>query len=115
MNASAETVYIIEDDRDARAEAKKAGGGKAYSMMVRLRIPGGNPLVSPVLNPGSSCSRHFIYQRYRDGFRITLNRLHSCAKLSEKSAQKLLFLQAIWPHISPRRGALMPLRNWNER
>lgn len=30
-----------QDDRDARAAAKKAGGGKAYSMMVRLRIPGG--------------------------------------------------------------------------
>ena len=30
-----------QDDRDARANAKKAGGGKAYSMMVRLRIPGG--------------------------------------------------------------------------
>ncbi len=30
-----------QDDRDARAELKKQGGGKAYSMMVRLRIPGG--------------------------------------------------------------------------
>lgn len=30
-----------QDDRDARATAKKEGGGKAYSMMVRLRIPGG--------------------------------------------------------------------------
>ncbi len=30
-----------QDDRDAREAAKKAGGGKAYSMMVRLRIPGG--------------------------------------------------------------------------
>ena len=30
-----------QDDRDARLAAKKAGGGKAYSMMVRLRIPGG--------------------------------------------------------------------------
>lgn len=30
-----------QDDRDARAAAKKTGGGKAYSMMVRLRIPGG--------------------------------------------------------------------------
>jgi sulfite reductase (ferredoxin) len=30
-----------QDDRDARAAAKKEGGGKAYSMMVRLRIPGG--------------------------------------------------------------------------
>lgn len=30
-----------QDDRDARSEAKKTGAGKAYSMMVRLRIPGG--------------------------------------------------------------------------
>ncbi len=30
-----------QDDRDARLEAKKAGGGKVYSMMVRCRIPGG--------------------------------------------------------------------------
>ena len=30
-----------QDDRDARLAAKKTGGGKAYSMMVRLRIPGG--------------------------------------------------------------------------
>jgi sulfite reductase (ferredoxin) len=30
-----------QDDRDARAAAKKTGAGKAYSMMVRLRIPGG--------------------------------------------------------------------------
>lgn len=30
-----------QDNRDERAAAKKSGGGKAYSMMVRLRIPGG--------------------------------------------------------------------------
>ena len=30
-----------QDDRDRRAELKKSGGGKAYSMMVRCRIPGG--------------------------------------------------------------------------
>ncbi|MCD0459477.1 NADPH-dependent assimilatory sulfite reductase hemoprotein subunit [Roseiconus lacunae] len=30
-----------QDDRDKRAELKKQGGGKAYSMMVRCRIPGG--------------------------------------------------------------------------
>ncbi|TWU41770.1 NADPH-dependent assimilatory sulfite reductase hemoprotein subunit [Novipirellula artificiosorum] len=30
-----------QDDRDARATAKKTGGGKEYSMMVRCRIPGG--------------------------------------------------------------------------
>lgn len=30
-----------QDDRDARTERKKAGLDKAYSMMVRLRIPGG--------------------------------------------------------------------------
>ena len=30
-----------QDDRDKRAELKKAGGGKAFSMMVRCRIPGG--------------------------------------------------------------------------
>ncbi|MEL6109306.1 MAG: NADPH-dependent assimilatory sulfite reductase hemoprotein subunit [Planctomycetota bacterium] len=35
-----------QDDRDRRAELKKAGGGKAYSMMVRCRIPGGR-ITSP--------------------------------------------------------------------
>lgn len=30
-----------QDDRDARVARKKEGLGKAYSMMVRLRIPGG--------------------------------------------------------------------------
>ena len=30
-----------QDDRDRRIEAKKAGLGKYYSMMLRLRIPGG--------------------------------------------------------------------------
>lgn len=30
-----------QDDRDARGAAKKEGGGKAFSMMVRNRIPGG--------------------------------------------------------------------------
>lgn len=30
-----------QDDRDARLARKKEGGGKAFSMMVRLRIPGG--------------------------------------------------------------------------
>jgi sulfite reductase (ferredoxin) len=30
-----------QDDRDDRKSAKQEGGGKAYSMMVRLRIPGG--------------------------------------------------------------------------
>lgn len=30
-----------QDDRDRRLELKKSGGGKAYSMMLRCRIPGG--------------------------------------------------------------------------
>jgi sulfite reductase (ferredoxin) len=30
-----------QDDRDQRLAAKKTGGGKSFSMMVRLRIPGG--------------------------------------------------------------------------
>ncbi len=30
-----------QDDRDVRAERKKTGGGKAYTMMIRCRIPGG--------------------------------------------------------------------------
>lgn len=30
-----------QDNRDDRAELKKTGGGKAYSMMIRCRIPGG--------------------------------------------------------------------------
>jgi len=30
-----------QDDRDLRIQAKKTGAGKAYQMMIRLRIPGG--------------------------------------------------------------------------
>ena len=30
-----------QDDRDLRMQLKKSGGGKAYQMMVRCRIPGG--------------------------------------------------------------------------
>ncbi|EMI54775.1 NADPH-dependent assimilatory sulfite reductase hemoprotein subunit [Rhodopirellula sallentina] len=30
-----------QDDRDLRVKLKKSGGGKAYSMMLRCRIPGG--------------------------------------------------------------------------
>lgn len=30
-----------QDDRDRRLELKKSGGGKAYMMMIRCRIPGG--------------------------------------------------------------------------
>ncbi len=30
-----------QDDRDMRIKLKKSGGGKAYSMMLRCRIPGG--------------------------------------------------------------------------
>jgi sulfite reductase (ferredoxin) len=30
-----------QDNRDSRASAKEEGGGKAFSMMLRCRIPGG--------------------------------------------------------------------------
>ncbi|MCC9602809.1 NADPH-dependent assimilatory sulfite reductase hemoprotein subunit [Stieleria sp. JC731] len=38
-----------QDDRDKRAELKKQGGGKAFSMMVRCRIPGGRITSSQML------------------------------------------------------------------
>ncbi len=38
-----------QDDRDKRAELKKAGGGKAFAMMVRCRIPGGRITSSQML------------------------------------------------------------------
>lgn len=46
-----------QDDRDTRLAAKKAGGGKAYSMMVRLRIPGGRIESKQMLSMLDLCER----------------------------------------------------------
>jgi sulfite reductase (ferredoxin) len=44
-----------QDDRDGRASAKSGGGGKAYSMMVRLRIPGGRITASQFVSMLDMC------------------------------------------------------------
>ncbi len=44
-----------QDDRDARADAKKAGGDKAFSMMVRCRIPGGRITTDQLLGHLDMC------------------------------------------------------------
>lgn len=44
-----------QDDRDLRLAAKKTGGGKAYSMMVRLRIPGGRITSDQMLSMLDMC------------------------------------------------------------
>ena len=44
-----------QDDRDLRTERKKAGLDKAYSMMVRLRIPGGRITSDQFLSMLDSC------------------------------------------------------------
>ncbi|TWU59136.1 Sulfite reductase [NADPH] hemoprotein beta-component [Rubripirellula tenax] len=44
-----------QDDRDARGAAKKEGGGKAYSMMLRLRIPGGRITSDQFLSMLDAC------------------------------------------------------------
>ena len=44
-----------QDDRDKRAELKKAGGGKAFAMMVRCRIPGGRITSSQMLSMLEMC------------------------------------------------------------
>ncbi|MCP4942629.1 MAG: NADPH-dependent assimilatory sulfite reductase hemoprotein subunit [Planctomycetaceae bacterium] len=46
-----------QDDRDARLTAKKTGSGKAYSMMVRLRIPGGRIRPDQMLSMLDLCER----------------------------------------------------------
>lgn len=46
-----------QDDRDARLTAKKTGAGKAYSMMVRLRIPGGRIRSDQMLSMLDLCER----------------------------------------------------------
>ena len=46
-----------QDDRDARLTAKKTGLGKAYSMMVRLRIPGGRIRPDQMLSMLDLCER----------------------------------------------------------
>jgi sulfite reductase (ferredoxin) len=46
-----------QDDRDARLTAKKTGTGKAYSMMVRLRIPGGRIRPDQMLSMLDLCER----------------------------------------------------------
>ena len=44
-----------QDDRDRRAELKKAGGDKAYTMMVRCRIPGGRMTADQLLAQLDTC------------------------------------------------------------
>ena len=44
-----------QDDRELRTERKKAGCGKAYSMMVRLRIPGGRITSDQILSMLDLC------------------------------------------------------------
>ena len=46
-----------QDDRDARLTARKTGAGKAYSMMVRLRIPGGRIQSDQMLSMLDLCER----------------------------------------------------------
>jgi sulfite reductase (ferredoxin) len=46
-----------QDDRDARSTAKQAGGSKAYSMMVRLRIPGGRITSAQMLSMLDLCEQ----------------------------------------------------------
>ncbi|MDC0251553.1 NADPH-dependent assimilatory sulfite reductase hemoprotein subunit [Rubripirellula sp.] len=46
-----------QDDRDSRLTAKKTGAGKAYSMMVRLRIPGGRMRSDQMLSMLDLCER----------------------------------------------------------
>ena len=44
-----------QDNRDERAELKKSGGGKAYSMMIRCRIPGGRITSDQLLEQLNLC------------------------------------------------------------
>ncbi|TWT78987.1 Sulfite reductase [NADPH] hemoprotein beta-component [Planctomycetes bacterium CA13] len=44
-----------QDDRDVRVANKKTGGGKAYSMMVRCRIPGGRITSDQLLSQLDLC------------------------------------------------------------
>ncbi len=46
-----------QDDRDVRAAKKKEGGGKDYSMMVRLRIPGGRITTDQMLAQLDLCEQ----------------------------------------------------------
>lgn len=46
-----------QDNRDDRSQAKQSGGGKAYSMMVRLRIPGGRITSSQMLSMLDLCEQ----------------------------------------------------------
>jgi sulfite reductase (ferredoxin) len=46
-----------QDDRDSRLTAKKTGAGKAYSMMVRLRIPGGRIRSDQMMSMLDLCER----------------------------------------------------------
>ena len=46
-----------QDDRDARLTAKKTGSGKAFSMMVRLRIPGGRIQSGQMLSMLDLCEK----------------------------------------------------------
>lgn len=81
-----------QDDRDLRLEAKKTGAGKAYSMMVRLRIPGGRIGSDQMLSMLDLCdelgnstmkitSRQTIQLHgvLKDDLRPTINRINEIA------------------------------------
>ncbi|MFC5647661.1 hypothetical protein ACFPYJ_00695 [Paenibacillus solisilvae] len=68
-----------QDDRDLRAELRKEGKERHYSMMIRARIPGG------VLSP----EQYLVFDRLADEYtdyknmRITLVKRFSCMGFSK--------------------------------
>ncbi|MCL4140650.1 UNVERIFIED_CONTAM: hypothetical protein GTU68_021364 [Idotea baltica] len=87
-----------QDDRDVRAELKKTGGGKAYTMMIRCRIPGGRITSDQMLDQLNLCeelanSTLKITTRQtlqfhgvlKDNLRETINRINK-AQLSTLAA-----------------------------
>jgi sulfite reductase (ferredoxin) len=81
-----------QDDRDERLAAKKLGKGKAYSMMVRLRIPGGRITSDQMLQMLDLCeelgnstmkitTRQTIQLHgiLKDDLRPTINRINELA------------------------------------
>src|SRR5919202_3088387 len=67
-----------QDDRDARARARREGGGKEWIMMIRAKIPGG------ALTPDQYLVFDDLSTRYADGtLRLTTRQcfqLHHVAK-----------------------------------
>ena len=81
-----------QDNRDDRLTAKKSGKGKAYSMMVRLRIPGGRISSDQMLSMLDLCeelgnstmkitTRQTIQLHgiVKDDLRPTINRINEMA------------------------------------